>query len=215
MNKFRSLLLIGAAIAALGLSTPSMAQHAGAHVGVSVGAHGYYGGGGYRGGYGGYRGGYYGGYGWRGGYYGGYGWRGGYWGPWGLGWGGLGLGLYFSALPLYYSTLYWDGVPYYYADNTYYRWNQGVSQYETVAPPNGGQGQPATGGAGADLIAYPKNGQSEEQQGKDKYECHSWAAGQTGFDPTKGSGAAAGGGQRSDYLRAQAACLEGRGYSVK
>jgi hypothetical protein len=212
MNKPRSLLVIGAVIGALSLSSPSLAQHASAHVGAAVGGHGVYGGGGYRGGYrGGYYGGYRGGYGW-----GGYGWRGGgYWGPWGLGWGGLGLGLYFGALPLYYSTLYWGGVPYYYADNTYYRWDDGVRQYETVAPPAGIQGQPDSGAAGADLIAYPKNGQSDEQQGKDKFECHSWAAGQTGFDPTKGSAAAAGGGQRSDYIRAQAACLEGRGYSVK
>jgi len=30
---------------------------------------------------------------------------------------------------------------------------------------------------------YPKKGQSAEQQDKDKYECHKWAVGQTGFDP--------------------------------
>jgi len=60
---------------------------------------------------------------------------------------------------------------------------------------------------------YPKNGQTEEQQGKDKFECHRWAAGQTGFDPTQATGAAPG--KRSDYFRAQAACLEGRGYTVK
>jgi hypothetical protein len=64
------------------------------------------------------------------------------------------------------------------------------------------------------LIAYPKNGQSQDQQGKDKFECHRWAVSQTGFDPTLGAGAAANG-RRSDYTRAQAACLEGRGYSVK
>ena len=30
---------------------------------------------------------------------------------------------------------------------------------------------------------YPQKGQSAEQQEKDKYECYSWAKGQTGFDP--------------------------------
>jgi len=30
---------------------------------------------------------------------------------------------------------------------------------------------------------YPDKGQSAEQQEKDKYECYSWAKGQTGFDP--------------------------------
>ncbi len=71
-------------------------------------------------------------------------------------------------------------------------------QYETVVPPVGIQDEAGgQGPAASDLIAYPKDGQSAEQLGKDKFECHRWAVGQTGFDPT------------------QAACLEGRGYSVK
>jgi hypothetical protein len=31
---------------------------------------------------------------------------------------------------------------------------------------------------------YPGKGQSQEQQDRDKYECHNWAMQQTGFDPT-------------------------------
>jgi hypothetical protein len=211
-----SLILCGG-VAALAMSAPAFAQHGGGgHVGGAVGHGGY--GGGYRGGYGGgYRGGYggyRGGYGWRGGYYG---WRGGYggwYGPWG--WGGVGLGLYFATLPLYYSTVWWDGVPYYYSDDVYYRWNPTVSQYETVSPPpeiQGEAGAPSPGASGA-LIVYPKNGQSEAQQGTDKFECHRWAVGQTGFDPTQVTGATAPG-KRADYFRAQGACLEGRGYTVK
>jgi hypothetical protein len=226
LTKIRSFSLALCASMALATSAPAFAQHGGGHVG---GGHGGYGGwhggyGGWHGGYGGWHGGYggwHGGYGgWRGGWYGGYrGWYGG-WGPWG--WGGLGLGLYFATLPYYYSTYWWGGVPYYYADYTYYRWDPGVGQYETVAPPAevqdqiGAPGAVAAGGATASsgLIAYPKNGQSEEQLGKDKFECHRWAVGQTGFDPTEPRGGAAPG-NRSNYLRAQAACLEGRGYSVK
>ena len=34
------------------------------------------------------------------------------------------------------------------------------------------------------VFAYPNAGQSQEQQGKDRYECHQWAVSQTGFDPT-------------------------------
>lgn len=217
------------------MSSGALAQHGGGGGGHAGGGGGHVGGGGhYAGGraggyYGGYRGGAYGGYrggygygGWRGGY--GYGWRGG-WGccGWGWGWGGLGLGLYFATLPLYYQTYWWGGVPYYYADNTYYTYDPNVKQYETVAPPDGLQAQaeaqagaaggaPATG-AGGELIAYPKNGQTADQQSKDKYECHKWAAGQTGYDPT--TGAAAPAAKRPDYMRAQAACLEGRGYSVE
>ena len=175
---------------------------------------GHFGGGGHAVAHGGYGGGYHGGYGgYRGGYRGGYGWRGGYYGGWG--WPGLGLGLYFATLPLYYSTFWWGGIPYYYADDVYYRYDDRVRQYVTVAPPtevpsqNGGQAP-----VGTDLIAYPKNGQTAEQQATDKYECHHWAATQSGFDPTLGAAASASAAKRSDYMRAQAACLDGRGYSV-
>jgi len=34
-----------------------------------------------------------------------------------------------------------------------------------------------------DFIVFPAQGQSEEQMEKDKFECYSWAKGQTGFDP--------------------------------
>lgn len=187
---------------ALGLnSATAFAQgHAGGgHAVAGRGGLGGYHGGGY--GYGGYRG---GGYGWHGGYYGGWGWD------------GVGLGLYFATLPLYYSTLWWDGIPYYYADHVYYRYDSGVRQYETVAPPPAAQSQASAGESiGTDLIAYPKDGQSAEQQATDKYECHHWAVTQTGFDPTQGAAAASSAGKRSDYVRAQAACLDGRGYTVK
>ena len=35
-----------------------------------------------------------------------------------------------------------------------------------------------------DVIIYPTKGQSQEQQNRDRYECHTWAVQQTGFDPT-------------------------------
>lgn len=34
-----------------------------------------------------------------------------------------------------------------------------------------------------DMFIYPQKGQSEQQMGKDKYECYTWAKRQTGFDP--------------------------------
>jgi hypothetical protein len=34
-----------------------------------------------------------------------------------------------------------------------------------------------------EFIVFPAQGQSEEQMEKDKFECYSWAKGQTGFDP--------------------------------
>ncbi|MGH7933758.1 MAG: glycine zipper family protein [Candidatus Binataceae bacterium] len=35
-----------------------------------------------------------------------------------------------------------------------------------------------------DMFIYPAKGQSQAQQDKDRYECHSWAVRQTGFDPS-------------------------------
>jgi predicted lipid-binding transport protein (Tim44 family) len=34
-----------------------------------------------------------------------------------------------------------------------------------------------------DFMIYPAKGQSQDQMEKDKFECYSWAKGQTGFDP--------------------------------
>jgi hypothetical protein len=105
-------------------------------------------------------------------------------------------------------------VPYYYAGNNYFVWDSAVGQYQTVAPPAEVLRQVQGEGAAApDPTVYPGNGQSEAQLGNDRFECHRWAVSQTGFDPTRGGGAAPG--NRAEYNRAQAACLEGRGYSVK
>jgi nucleotide-binding universal stress UspA family protein len=35
------------------------------------------------------------------------------------------------------------------------------------------------------LFVYPLKNQSQQQQDKDRYECHTWAVQQTGFDPSK------------------------------
>ena len=40
-----------------------------------------------------------------------------------------------------------------------------------------------SGQAAAQVFAYPNQGQNQAQQSQDHSECHSWAVGQTGFDP--------------------------------
>jgi opacity protein-like surface antigen len=88
---------------------------------------------------------------------------------------------------------------------------------QTPANPVPQQSGPAMSAA-AGLLIYPKNGQSQEQQSADRYACHSWAQGQTGFDPTEPNSAALPSelaSRRSDYRRAMSACLEARGYSVR
>ena len=37
----------------------------------------------------------------------------------------------------------------------------------------------------SDLFIYSKKGQSQAQQDKDRFECHTWSVNQTGFDPTR------------------------------
>jgi hypothetical protein len=130
------------------------------------------------------------------------------------------LGVVVPFLPGLYTTFWFGGVPYYYANETYYLWRPEVNGYVVTQPPadaHPSSQAPATVAA-TEPFVYPKNGQSEAQQATDRYECHRWAADQTSFDPTKpGDNPAAY--QTSDgriaYFRALTACLEGRGYSVK
>ncbi len=129
------------------------------------------------------------------------------------------IGAYVPVLPPLYSTVWWSGVPYYYANDTYYAWVPQADQYQVVMPPAGIETSGSTQAPVTDSIfVYPRNGQSAEQQATDRYECHRSAADATGYDPTKAGGGVAvdvATGKRADYLRAQAACLDARGYSVK
>jgi hypothetical protein len=130
-------------------------------------------------------------------------------------------GLVISVLPPYYSTVWIGGIPYYYADNVYYTAQPDQSGYAVVDPPdNADQPSPPPDGgqnAQADLIIYPKNGQSKEQQAADQFECNNWSKSQTGFDPTQPGGGMPAGDvdrARNNYDRAMSACLQGRGYQV-
>jgi hypothetical protein len=132
------------------------------------------------------------------------------------------VGVVIGVLPPYYSTVWFGGVPYYYADNVYYTWQPEQNGYAVADPPDNGDAPsappapPASDGGQRDLIIYPKNGQTKEQQAADQFECNNWAKGQTGFDPTQPSGGVAGNpdAARNNYDRAMSACLQGRGYQV-
>ena len=66
------------------------------------------------------------------------------------------------------------------------------------------------------MAVFPAKGQTAQQQASDEYECHRWAVTQSGFDPTGVAiGQTVSTNGRSDYQRADAACLEGRGYTVR
>jgi hypothetical protein len=129
-----------------------------------------------------------------GGYYGGHG--GGYWGWWAP-WAVIGGAAVLA--PYYYAPYY---SPYYYAPPPVY-----VQPAPSVPPLTA-----------ENIFIYPRKGQSEELQAKDRYECHRWAVSQTGYDPTQppaGVPAAQMSQKRADYQRAMGACLDGRGYTMK
>lgn len=69
-----------------------------------------------------------------------------------------------------------------------------------------------------EVFVYPERGQSAGQQADDRYECHRWGVGQSGFDPVKPLGGVAESewaGKRDAYQRALSACLAARGYAVR
>ncbi|MGA2525243.1 MAG: hypothetical protein ABSF79_01300 [Smithellaceae bacterium] len=173
---------------------------------LSIAAGGGYGGGGHgSGGYG--SGGHWGGGYGRGGYWGGGYWRGGYWGWWAP-WAVIGGA---AALAPYYYPYYY---PYYdsYYNSPYYAPPPAVVREQSPV-----YVQPAPSSNGR-IFVYPRNGQSEKLQAKDRYECHSWAVSQTHYDPTQltgGMSEAQLNQMRSDYKRAMGACLDGRGYSMR
>jgi hypothetical protein len=175
---------------------------------------------------------------WHGGHY----WGGGYWHGafWPHVWFNPGFAWFLPVLPLGYATFWWGGLPYYYWNNVYYTWNPGYNGYVVTDPPpvagqnadtsstdpnayeqapesNDAAPAPYTNGTppvsgGADVFLYPRNGQSDAQQQSDRYECHSWAVHQVGFDPTQGGQQS---GSAQDYRRAMIACLDARGYSAR
>lgn len=157
---------------------------------------------------------------WGGGY-----WHGGFWPHVYLGWD---FPWFFAALPVGCVTYWWGGVPYYYWQGVYYAWSPDYAEYVVTDPPplTGGEAQGAVppaeqpgdaGGRGAmSLFVYPKNGQSQQQTDSDRYQCHQWAVGQTGYDPTNtANDTQATTATPESYKRAVTACLEARGYSVR
>jgi hypothetical protein len=92
------------------------------------------------------------------------------------------------------------------------------AQYVATPPP---QTAPPTTSSRAPTREFDitaKNGQSEERQWSDRYDCDRWATSQSSFDPTRKStepSPPADATLRDQYRRAFAACLEARGYTVR
>jgi hypothetical protein len=207
--------------------------YGGSHYGSYAGAYGhggsYYGHGNSYYGHGAYYG--HGGYWGHGGYYGGWGrFYGGFYGP------RFGFGWFLPVLPAFYATYWFGGIPYYYANDAYYTWSPNYNGYVMTDPPAGAAPQSGNGSAapqtgdgtqngtsnappqnapgdatsGTQGYNDPKNGQTDEQQATDRYQCHQWAVSQSGYDPTQNG---AGADSQGNYQRALSACMQGRGYN--
>ena len=129
------------------------------------------------------------------------------------------IGIRVAILPPYYSTVWFGGIPYYYANDVYYVWRPDLNTYEVTNPPAAATtNAPEPPVMGEELYIYPKKNQSEQQQADDRYACHRWGVKETGYDPTQSPtdmSQSEVSQKREEYQRAMKACLEGRGYSVR
>ena len=124
------------------------------------------------------------------------------------------IGIVVPLLPPAYVTLWIGGAPYYYANGAYYAAAPGG--YAVVAPPPGAdtaEPAPPPPAPPAPVVAakpppepiyYPRNGQDAARTEADRQECNRWATTQ----PNAVADA-------SVFSRAVAACMDGRGYTVR
>jgi hypothetical protein len=118
------------------------------------------------------------------------------------------LGIVVPLLPPAYVTLWIGGAPYYYANGVYYAPVPGQGYTVVVPPPGADVAVPVPASpapkVAPDPIIYPRNGQSASQTEADRQECNRWAT-------TQPSAMA----DAEVFQRAVAACMDGRGYTVR
>lgn len=118
------------------------------------------------------------------------------------------IGVTLPILPPAYSSLWIGGVPYYYANGVYYAAAPGQG-YRVVTPPTGIETAPPIQQSAPvpvlpEPIIYPRSGQTPAQTEADRQDCNRWAT-------TQPSALA----DAQVFQRAMAACMEGRGYTVR
>ncbi|BFT59730.1 hypothetical protein PMm318_A04890 [Pseudomonas moorei] len=129
-------------------------------------------------------------------------------------------GIRVSYLPDYAEQVLIGGTVLFLAAGAYYAYQESTQDYVVVEPPVGSlqpqpqpQQPPPPVNNSYDVVAYPANGQSQEQVNQDGYECYQYAVQQSGFDPRTAT-------YQPDpsvvqaYRQAQGNCLSSRGYQV-
>ncbi|WP_416195135.1 DUF6515 family protein [Pseudomonas sp. CCI4.2] len=130
-------------------------------------------------------------------------------------------GIRVHELPSYSQEVWLGSTLFFVAAGTYYLYQPDTQDYVVSEPPQGAEpvytpdAQPPQQASSYsyDPVAYPANGQSQEQQQQDMYDCHMYGVNQSGFDPQAATYAPSP--QVIDvYRRAMGGCLAGRGYAV-
>lgn len=116
-------------------------------------------------------------------------------------------------LPAGYRAFRIAARRYFYVNNTYYIYDSAKTEYVVVEVPDGAEDamKNAPEDVEEELFVYPADGQTEADTDRDRYECHRWAVEQSDYDPSMVSTSS---GSKNEYIRAETACLEGRGYTV-
>lgn len=118
------------------------------------------------------------------------------------------IGIVLPILPPAYTPLWIDSTRYYYANGVYYTAARDGG-YVVVAPPPGAEAAqplppPPEPKPAPDPIIYPRAGQTPQQLEADRQECNRWATTQPAAQA-----------DASVFQRAVAACMDGRGYTVR
>jgi len=103
---------------------------------------------------------------------------------------------------------------YYYNNFNYYMHDTRAREYVVVRDPRERHesANPSTQSEIGELFVCPNRGQTDEQREHDRFECFQWAVEQTSYDPSVSNSDPNKG---QDHRRASAACLEGRGHTVR
>jgi len=123
------------------------------------------------------------------------------------------IGAFVETLPAGFIAFTIGLTTYYFVNDTYYVWDENRDGFSVVPKPYGAEDAMAEATQGR-LYVYPNSGQSEEQQARDRYDCHLWAVSESGIDPTSEETQYSEG-EQDDYKRAITACLEAKDYTVK
>ncbi len=125
-------------------------------------------------------------------------------------------------LPDYAQQVWLGSALFFLAAGTYYTYEQSTQEYVVAEPPQNVEPvygpetmpPPQQPSNPYDVIAYPANGQTQQQVEQDRYDCYRYAVQQSNFDPASATYQPAPE-VVGIFRQAMAGCYASRGYSVQ